>query len=91
MAYCTELDEQKLVLASLHKHFVQLGTNVIGARTVETVLQTFPKTLTNALRAEFYGPHFTILLPETPRNLRSVIEGLPAKEGMVCDRTLMKK
>lgn len=52
---CTEEDEQKLIIQGLKGHFVSLGTNVIGARTVELILQTFPITLTRLLKAEFYG------------------------------------
>ena len=31
---------------------------MIGARTVESVLQTFPSKLTKMLKAEFYGKVF---------------------------------
>lgn len=55
ISYCTvEEDHQKIVNA-LKKHFVSLGTNVIGARTVESMLKIFPSKLTRTLKAEFYG------------------------------------
>lgn len=55
VTYCTEESERTLINNSLRGHFVSLGTNVIGARTVETILQLWPKNLTKALKAEFYG------------------------------------
>jgi hypothetical protein len=44
-----------MIVNALKGHFVALGTNVIGARTTESILQLFPKKLTKALKAEFYG------------------------------------
>jgi hypothetical protein len=55
VTYCTEEAERTLINNSLRGHFVSLGTNVIGARTVETILQLWPKNLTKGLKAEFYG------------------------------------
>lgn len=55
ITYCTEEAERTLINNSLRGHFVSLGTNVIGARTVETILQLWPKNSTKGLKAEFYG------------------------------------
>ena len=51
---------------------MSLGAHVIGARTVESILQLYPVKLTRNLKAEFYGKKFVLLAPETPRNLRQV-------------------
>ena len=55
ISVCSEDDEQRMIVQGLKGHFVSLGTNVIGARTVELVLQTFPISSTKLLKAEFYG------------------------------------
>jgi pumilio homology domain family member 6 len=52
---CTEANEQRKIIAGLKSHFVSLGTNVIGARLVESILQTYPHSMTRDLKAEFYG------------------------------------
>ena len=54
-SYCTSASDQTLVHNALRGHFVSLGTNVIGARCCESVMQLFPKKLTRGLKAEFYG------------------------------------
>lgn len=65
---CNDEVEQKKIAKSLQAHFVSLGCNVIGARTVESILQTFPSHLTHELKAEFYG-HVRII----PIDLRILI------------------
>lgn len=55
VSYCTKPEQQRKLINSLRGHFVALGTNVIGARTVESILQLYPHTLTRNLKAEFYG------------------------------------
>lgn len=55
VSYCTSNEDQKLVTKALAGHFVSLGTNVIGARIVESVLHLYPTKLTKDLKAEFYG------------------------------------
>ena len=55
ITYCTTATDQKKVVSSFTGHFVALGTNVIGARTVESILAIYPGKLTRALKAEFYG------------------------------------
>lgn len=54
-SYCSSASDQTLVHNALRGHFVSLGTNVIGARCCESVMQLFPKKLTRGLKAEFYG------------------------------------
>lgn len=53
--YCTDASDRKKLLHCMAGHFVAVGTNVIGARTVESVLQLLPSKQTKALKAEFYG------------------------------------
>ena len=55
IAYCVALNDQKLIATALQGHFVSLGTNLIGARIVESILQLYPSKLTATLKAEFYG------------------------------------
>jgi hypothetical protein len=55
VTYCTRAVDQRKIVAALKGHFVSLGGNVIGSRTVESVLQLYPHTLTRNLKAEFYG------------------------------------
>ena len=55
VTYCTRPEDQRKLAASLKGHFVSLGGNVIGSRTVESVLQLYPTNLTKGLKAEFYG------------------------------------
>jgi pumilio family protein 6 len=55
ITYCTSDADQKRMVSALKGHFVSLGTNVIGARTVESIVQLFPATLSKPLKAEFYG------------------------------------
>ena len=69
ISYCMGAPEQKKLCSSLKGHFVALGTNVIGARTCESLLVIYPAKLTRSLRAEFYGTKFTILVSEPPRSL----------------------
>lgn len=56
VTYCggSEADLATIVSA-LRGHFVSLGTNVIGARCCESIIQLFPKKLSRGLKAEFYG------------------------------------
>jgi pumilio family protein 6 len=86
ITHCTEGYEQKKILQSLNGHFVSLGTNVIGARTVETLLQVLSPKLTCELKAEFYGKKFTVLMEEIPRTLQILIEKLDSsKEHSIMD------
>lgn len=55
ISYCTAHDEQERIAKALKGHFVSLGTNVIGARIVETFLSSYPGALSRSLKAEFYG------------------------------------
>lgn len=81
ITHCTEGYEQKKILQSLSGHFVSLGTNVIGARTVETLLQVLSPKLTSELKAEFYGKKFTVLMEDTPRTLQMLVEKLDTSKG----------
>ena len=47
--------EQKKIAAAFIGHFVSLGAHVIGARTVESILQIYAPKFTRGLKAEFYG------------------------------------
>jgi pumilio family protein 6 len=78
ITYCTVAQDQKKITSALAGHFVALGTNVIGARTVESILKIFPSKLTRSLRAEFYGKNFIVLMAEAPKSLRSLIESITA-------------
>ena len=53
--YCTGAAEQKKIAAAFAGHFVSLGAHVIGARTVESILQIYAPKFTRGLKAEFYG------------------------------------
>lgn len=93
ITYCKDKAEQKKIASSMSGHFVALGTNVIGARTVELIMHTYAQKVTLDLKAEFYGKKFTVLLPENPKNLRALIEGMPDKETSILDhmRDLVQK
>lgn len=93
ITYCTRPTDQKTIASAFRGHFVALGTNVIGSRTVESIMQLYPPALTRPLKAEFYGQKFCILLPEPPKSLRALIEALPAKESSIMDhmRDLVQK
>jgi len=72
---------------------VALGTNVIGARTVESILVLYPNKVTRKLRMEFYGKKFTILMAEPPQSLRELLANCEGKEHSVLDhmRDLVQK
>mgnify|MGYP005993380535 CR=1 FL=1 len=93
ISYCVSAEDQKRIAQALRGHFVALGTNVIGARTVESVCTMYPTKLSRALRAEFYGQKFTVLLPEVPTSLQQLLEQVPGKRPMVLDhmRDLVQK
>ena len=55
ITYCVRAADQRKIAAGLKGHFVSLGTNVIGSRTVESVMQLYPGNVTRGLKAEFYG------------------------------------
>jgi pumilio family protein 6 len=55
ITYCTRASDQRTIAAAFRGHFVALGTNVIGSRTVESIMQLYPAGLTRSLKAEFYG------------------------------------
>ena len=63
ITYCNRKEDQKLIASALKGKFVSLGSNVIGSRTVESILQLYPHGLTNGLKAEFYGQVGGFLLP----------------------------
>lgn len=60
--YCTEKPQMKKITQGLQGLFVSLGTHVIGARVVETILQLYPTQVTRSLKAEFYGKVFAFCL-----------------------------
>jgi pumilio family protein 6 len=62
ITYCTRPADQRKLAAALKGHFVSLGGNVIGSRTVESVLQIYPHAITRNLKAEFYGQVRTLVL-----------------------------
>jgi hypothetical protein len=55
ITYCNTADEQRRIVAGLSGHFVAVGTNVIGARTAEALINVFPAKTSRPLKAEFYG------------------------------------
>jgi hypothetical protein len=59
--------EQKKIAAAFVGHFVSLGAHVIGARTVESILQIYAPKFTRGLKAEFYGSvsHLIIVACDT--------------------------
>jgi len=85
VTYCLDIADQKKIVSALSNHFVALGTNVIGARTVESVLQLYPSKLTKSLKSEFYGKKFSVLMEEPPKDLRSLIEHNTAKTSALLD------
>mmetsp|Transcript_15693 Transcript_15693/g.15033 ORF Transcript_15693/g.15033 Transcript_15693/m.15033 type:complete len:336 (+) Transcript_15693:61-1068(+) len=93
ITYCTGALEQKKIAAAFSGHFVSLGAHVIGARTVESILQMYAPKFTRGLRAEFYGKKFIVQAPETSRNLMHLLEQLPSKESALMDhmRDLVQK
>jgi len=82
IAYCTEVDERKKIVSALQGSFKTLGCNVIGARTVESIVQLYPPQLVKDLKAEFYGQKFTILLAGgLPKSLGALLEGTSVESG----------
>lgn len=55
ITYCNQPTVMKKISQSLKGHFVSLGTHIIGARVVESILQLYSSTYTKHLKAEFYG------------------------------------
>lgn len=55
MNYCNQKPQLKKISQALQGSFVSLGTHVIGARVVETILQLYPTQISRTLKAEFYG------------------------------------
>lgn len=53
--FCTAHPEQRIIVKGLSGHFVSLGTNVIGARIVESIFKLFAPKVVRGLKAEFYG------------------------------------
>lgn len=93
ITYCTGPAEQKQIISGLTGHFVAIGTNVIGARTVESLINIYSPKACRALRAEFYGRKFIALCAEPPKNLRTLIESQPSKKSAILDhmRDLVQK
>jgi pumilio homology domain family member 6 len=93
ISYCTGADDQKRICASLKGHFVTLGTNVIGARTVESVCTLYPNKFSRPLRAEFYGHKFTVLLDAPPASLDELLQLQSSKKEAILDhvRDLVQK
>ena len=65
------------------------GTNNIGARTVESIVQLYPSILTKPLKAEFYGQKFLILAKnngkDMPGTLNELILSNPSKKDAILD------
>ena len=65
------------------------GTNNIGARTVESIVQLYPSILTKPLKAEFYGQKFLILAKnigkDMPGTLKELILSNPSKKDAILD------
>jgi len=55
IAYCNDSNTMKKISQALKGHFVSLGSHIIGARVVESILQFYPILYTKHLKAEFYG------------------------------------
>ncbi len=60
-------------MAAFKGHVIQLATNVIGSRTIETLFALYPVKLSRKLKSEFYGKPFTLLMTEVPKTLADVI------------------
>jgi hypothetical protein len=95
ISYCTSPEDQKRIAHAFQGHFVALGTNVIGARTVESICSLYPPKLTRPLRAEFFGSKFIVLLEEPPASLDQLLEHsvTQPKRAMILDhmRDLVQK
>ena len=95
ISYCTTPEDQKRIAHSLQGHFVALGTNVIGARAVESICSLYPPKLTRALRAEFFGRKFVIMMDGPPASLAELLEhaATKPKRAMILDhmRDLVQK
>jgi len=85
ISYCDDKDDQRRLASSLAGHFVSLGTNVIGARTVESVLHLYSPTITRALKAELYGKKYSILAEVPPKDLSELIQQNPSKKEAILD------
>lgn len=85
ITYCTRTADQRRITTALKGHFASLGCNVIGARTVESLTQLYPASLTRPLKAEFYGQKFCVLLPEVPKSLQDLLDQLPERAEAILD------
>ena len=93
LSYCTGGEDQKRIAASVKGSFVALGTNVIGARTVESICSLYPGKLSKPLRTEFYGNNFMVLLEKPVTSLEELISAAPSKKEAILDhiRDLLQK
>lgn len=73
ISYCTSINDQRRIINSMSGNFVTLGTNVIGARTVESICTLLNYKLWKNLKAEFYGKQFNLLLDSSPSSLKDLI------------------
>jgi pumilio homology domain family member 6 len=67
ISYCTGAPEQRKICAAIKGHFVALGTNVVGARTCESLLVLYPAKTTRT-----YAVLLSSLLMSVSRSYPSI-------------------
>ncbi|CAN0433516.1 unnamed protein product, partial [Laminaria digitata] len=71
-------EEQKRVAKTFRGQTVRLATHAIGARVVQTALDSLPVASAALIKSEFYGKEFALFDDgDQPHSLKAVLEARP--------------
>ncbi|CAM9839094.1 unnamed protein product, partial [Ectocarpus fasciculatus] len=79
-------EEQKRVAKTFRGQTVKLATHAIGARVVQTALDSLPVASAALIKSEFYGKEFALFSDnDQPHSLEAVLKARPDRRAVVMD------
>ncbi|CAN0447942.1 unnamed protein product, partial [Ectocarpus sp. 8 AP-2014] len=77
-------EEQKRVAKTFRGQTVKLATHAIGARVVQTALDSLPVASAALIKSEFYGKEYALFTDDNqPHSLKAVLEARPDRRAVV--------
>ncbi|CBJ28598.1 conserved unknown protein [Ectocarpus siliculosus] len=77
-------EEQKRVAKTFRGQTVKLATHAIGARVVQTALDSLPVASAALIKSEFYGKEYALFTDDNqPHSLKAVLKARPDRRAVV--------
>ncbi|CAM9405372.1 unnamed protein product [Scytosiphon promiscuus] len=77
-------EEQKRVAKTFRGQTVRLATHAIGARVVQTALDSLPVASAALIKSEFYGKEYALFSDgDQPHSLKAVLEARPDRRTVI--------